>query len=198
MAETTNRTPLGVAEGILKARAWLAGATLVPEYVIDDYPIGRRDRGKCRLGVEHSKGRGWRTVRTTTDKHGRWCSPKKSVYHEGIIVVYTRPGDQHVEAGWLNVSMSGIWLCLANFNQLSLVKAPSYCRPNREPHTYTLVTQVSDLNADMKLVPTGGPTRKQHTIEADPPELCDAYDLWEVECKKFAADVIERIKAAAA
>ena len=54
---------------------------------IDDYPIGRRERGKCRLQVERAQGKGYRTVRTTTNKSGRWCAPKKSTYSNSLIVV---------------------------------------------------------------------------------------------------------------
>jgi hypothetical protein len=54
---------------------------------IDDYPIGRRDRGKCRLQVERAKNKGYRTVRTTTNRAGRWCAPKKSTYSNSLIVV---------------------------------------------------------------------------------------------------------------
>ena len=52
---------------------------------IDDYPIGRRERGKCRLQVERAAGKGYRTVRTTTNKLGRWCAPKKSTYHNSVV-----------------------------------------------------------------------------------------------------------------
>ena len=44
---------------------------------IDDYPIGRRERGKCRLQVERAANKGYRTVRTTTNKAGRWCKPQQ-------------------------------------------------------------------------------------------------------------------------
>src|SRR5271166_3752556 len=54
---------------------------------IDDYPIGRRERGKCRLQVERAAGKGFRTVRTTTNKFGRWCAPKKSTYANNVTVV---------------------------------------------------------------------------------------------------------------
>ncbi|MGO9272906.1 MAG: hypothetical protein ACLQOO_22165, partial [Terriglobia bacterium] len=54
---------------------------------IDDYPMGPRERGKCRLQVERTGGRGYRTVRTTTNKFGRWFAPKKSVYQNGVWVV---------------------------------------------------------------------------------------------------------------
>jgi hypothetical protein len=53
----------------------IASMDLCLDATIDDYPIGRRDRGKCRLQVERAAGKGYRTVRTTTNKFGRWCAP---------------------------------------------------------------------------------------------------------------------------
>ena len=68
------------------------------------YPIGRRERGKCRLHVERAKNKGYRTVRTTTNKFGRWCAPKKSTYRNGIYVVVRDYDDAH----------QGVWLAVGN------------------------------------------------------------------------------------
>ena len=60
-------------------------ANLCLDATIDDYPIGRRERGKCRLQVERAAGKGYRTARTTTNKFGRSCKPKKSTYTNNVI-----------------------------------------------------------------------------------------------------------------
>ena len=69
---------------------------------IEDYPIGRRERGKCWLQVERAAGKGDRTVRTTTNKFGRWCAPKKSTYRNSVYVVVGDYDDEH-QVVWLAV-----------------------------------------------------------------------------------------------
>jgi hypothetical protein len=68
-------------------REQLESSQLCLDATINDYPIGRRERGKCRLQVERAQNKGYRTVRTTTNKHGRWCKPHKSTYSNSLIVV---------------------------------------------------------------------------------------------------------------
>ena len=70
-----------------EVRGVIAKSDLCLDATIDDYPIGRRERGKCRLQVERAAGKGYRTVRTTTNKFGRWCAPKKSTYRNSVYVV---------------------------------------------------------------------------------------------------------------
>jgi hypothetical protein len=64
---------------------------------------GDRQRGKCRLQVERARGKGYRTVRTTTDKPGRWCKPHSSTFRNDITVVV-----DHLEVertiGWLAIN----------------------------------------------------------------------------------------------
>jgi hypothetical protein len=68
------------------------------EAIIPDYPIGRRERGQCKLGAEFVKGKGFRTLRQTTDRHGHWCAPKKSTYSPWpIIVVFDEGADREVQ-----------------------------------------------------------------------------------------------------
>ncbi len=67
---------------------------------IDDYPIGRRERDKCRLQVERVSGKGNRTARTTTNRFGRWCAPKKSTYRNSAYVVI-RDYDEEHQVCWL-------------------------------------------------------------------------------------------------
>jgi hypothetical protein len=70
-----------------QARDLIERTTLCLDATSDDYPIGGNDRRKCRLQVERAKGTGYRTVRTTTDKFGRWCKPHKRRCRDFCIVV---------------------------------------------------------------------------------------------------------------
>ena len=45
----------------------LGDMDLCLDATIDDYPIGTRERGRCRLQVERARSKGYRTVRTTTN-----------------------------------------------------------------------------------------------------------------------------------
>ena len=76
--------------------------TLCLDATIDDYPIGRAEPGKCRLQVERAADKGCRTVRTTTNKHGRWCKPKQSTYRNSVYVVVRDYDDEH-QVVWLSV-----------------------------------------------------------------------------------------------
>ena len=78
--ETKIPTPDEIRATFAGVRQQIVGMNLCLDATIDDYPIGRRERGKCRLQVERAAGKGYRTVRTTTNKFGRWCKPKKSTY----------------------------------------------------------------------------------------------------------------------
>ena len=60
-----------------RAHQFIEAHHLCLDATIEDYPIGRRERGKCRLQVERASGKGYRTVRTTTDRSGRWCKPHR-------------------------------------------------------------------------------------------------------------------------
>ncbi len=52
--------------------------------------INRQERGKCRLQVERSKGKGYRTVRTTTNKHGRWVCTQEVDIQQHVVTVLMR------------------------------------------------------------------------------------------------------------
>ena len=84
-----------------EVRDRLDRSNLCLDATIDDYPIGRSERGKCRLQVERAQNKGYRTVRTTTNKYGRWCAPKKSTYSNSVIVVVRDWDDEHQHA-WLS------------------------------------------------------------------------------------------------
>jgi hypothetical protein len=45
-----------------EVRKTIEGFELSLDATIDDYPIGRRERGKRRLQVERAAGKGYRTV----------------------------------------------------------------------------------------------------------------------------------------
>lgn len=69
--QAVTSTVESVRTACARARQFLEAHHLCPEATIEDYPIGRRERGKCRLQVERARGKGYRTVRTTTDRLGR-------------------------------------------------------------------------------------------------------------------------------
>lgn len=153
----------------------IAGFTMHHVYTIEDYPIGRRDRGRCEMTYLHNPQKGWRTSRRTTDQFGSWCKPKLSVYHRNPIIVVTGPGVDK-EAAWLCFGDSNIYLEAANGACKTITSPPNYCRPRREPHTYTVTTTRMTFDAS-GLTPCGK-TSEDRTLEADPPELCDAYDAY--------------------
>jgi hypothetical protein len=70
-----------------RARQFIEGHHLCLDATIDDYPIGRRERGECRHRVERARGKGYRTFRTMTDKFGRCCKPSKSTLRNDVTVV---------------------------------------------------------------------------------------------------------------
>ncbi len=117
-----------IRETFTRVREQIAGMDLCLDATIDDYPIGRRERGKCRLQVERAKGKGYRTVRTTTNKFGRWCAPKKSTYGNAATVVVRNYDDEH-QVAWLSVGnpsaqWGGTHVCVryANGEGFSLAK----------------------------------------------------------------------------
>ena len=121
----------------------IACMDLCLDATIDDYPIGRRERGKCRLQVERAAGKGYRTVRTTTNKFGRWCAPKKSTYRNSVYVV-VRDYDEEHQVVWLGVRQPGCpvrWgsrhVQYANGDGSALAKCWRNDAPRREDHHYT-------------------------------------------------------------
>ena len=174
-----------------RVRVQIAAMDLCLDATIDDYPIGRRDRGKCRLQVERAAGKGYRTVRTTTNKHGRWCAPKKSTYGNAVTVVVSNYDDEH-QVVWLSVGnpaaqWGGTHFCVryANGEGVALAKCWRNDAPRRELHTYTTTWTKSTLSITGAGVETGEPTQEKetHTLEADSPEKCDGWDVWVEELK---------------
>jgi hypothetical protein len=171
----------------------IAGLTLHHGYTIEDYPIGRRDRGRCEMSYLHNPSKGWRTSRRTTDKFGRWCKPKCSIYDRHPIIVVTGPGVKQ-EAAWLRFGC-GVYLQSANGGCTTLAKSPHYGQPRREPHTYTMVSTRMSIGTDG--ISPGERTETQHTIEADPPELCDAWDAWNDWFQAKVTEIAAQIHAVA-
>ena len=102
----------------------LEGLTVHKTGVIEDYPIGGTNRGKCALQVETNK-RGWRTLKTTTNKHGRWCKPHASTYRT-FGECYVVSGDMvEKDFAWLSISTAnGIILTAANYEHAKVFARP--------------------------------------------------------------------------
>jgi len=181
-------------------REVITASDLCLDATIDDYPIGRRDRGKCRLQVERASGKGYRTVRTTTNKGGRWCAPKKSKYRNSVCVVIHDYDDEH-QVCWLSAgNPAAQWggthvaIQYANGEGFSLASCWRIDAPRREPHTYTTTWTKSKLSITGAGVETGEPTQEKetHTLEADAPEEVTAWDVWCEELstvREFLLDV---------
>jgi hypothetical protein len=170
-----------VQAGCVRAREFIESHHLCLEAIIPDYPIGRRDRGKCCLKVERARGKGYRTVKTTTDKFGRWCQPKKSTYRNDITVVVD---DLECDktTGWLGLSEWCLYVSYASGDGFHIVEAPCRWAPRREDEKVVIQMQ--------PIWPPGAPGKEEtYTLPADPPELCDAWDVW-IERRKRLYDLL--------
>jgi hypothetical protein len=122
------------------AREFIARHHLCLNATIDDYPIGRQDRGKCRLQVDRRSCHGYRLVRTTTDKLGRWCKPHRSQYSDACIVVIDDFYDER-RAVWLKVDPRyGVFIQHADYSSFALVKVEFHGAPTRVQARYTWTT----------------------------------------------------------
>ena len=184
-------TPGEIRSTFESVRQKLGCMDLCLDATIDDYPIGRRERGKCRLQVERTSGKGYRTVRTTTNKLGRWCAPKKNTYRNSVYVVVRDYDDEH-QVVWLAVGNPAaqwggahVTIQYANGAGFSLAKCWRNDAPRRKPQTYTTTWTKSTLSITGAGVETGGPTEEKETstLEADSPEECNAWDVWIEELK---------------
>lgn len=130
-----------------------------PVATIENYPIGGRNRGRCELAVERHAKHGWRTCKTTTNKNGVWCAPKKSVYHKegGCFVVTGGAVERDVE--WLAVTSRGVYFQAANGESRWLLETPFSGYVRREAYHYT-------IGAEKKC------------FEADSPEVIAAWDAY--------------------
>jgi hypothetical protein len=174
-------SPLKTADEIraacAAAREFIARHQLRVDATIDDYPIGRQDRGKCRLQAERRKGHGYRLVRTTTDKFGRWCKPHKSQYSDACTVVIDDFDDER-KAVWLKVDPRyGVFVQHADYSGFALVKIEFHRPPSRVERRVTWTTAKLTITG-AGLLPEEEPREDESVSPADPPELCDAYDAW--------------------
>jgi hypothetical protein len=137
-----------------EVREQIERSNLCLDATIADYPIGRRERGKCRLQVERAANKGYRTIRTTTNKAGRWCKPHKSTYSNSLIVV-VRDWDTEHQHAWLScgnprAEYGGARVCVqyANGAGIALVKCWRNDAPRREDFHYTSVIRTSESDIE--------------------------------------------------
>lgn len=80
-------------------------------YVVEDYPWGFRLRTKIRYWVESKPGYGQRSCRQIMNpKTGKWCAPKKGVYHE-LVFMYC------CEKGYPNFDCYNLHTCTEILNE---------------------------------------------------------------------------------
>jgi hypothetical protein len=158
-------------------RELIQRSQLCLDATIDDYPIGLRERGKCRLQVERNKGHGYRLVRTTTNKFGVWCKPHKSQYSDACIVVID-DYDQDHKAVWLKVDPRyGVFVQHADYTGFALVKVDFCSTPSRvERRVNWTMTKLAITRAGLHS--EEAPHEEVSISPPDPPELCDAYHAW--------------------
>lgn len=70
-----------------------SNARLVAEF--DDWPSGQH-RVNCKFEVHDGGKKGYRVSRTTTDKHGKWCKPKFTVYGGKSAIVDGNDGKTYI------------------------------------------------------------------------------------------------------
>jgi hypothetical protein len=190
-----------------EVRQTIEGYELCLDATIDDYPIGRRERGRCRLQVERAAGKGYRTVRTTNNKHGRWCAPKKSTYTSNVIVVVNHVDDEH-QCAWLccghpagRWGETHVYLQYANGASAWLAQCWRSDAPRRQDHHYSTSTAKPILLTE--LVDGKEPEygeEEHHVLKADPAEEVAAWDVWAEELKavrQLLLDVWNRAAQAA-
>ena len=193
-----------IRETFASVRQLVQRSHLCFDATIDDYPIGRRERGKCRLQVERAAGIGYRTVHTTTNKFGRWCALKKSTYRNSSYVGVRDYDDEH-QVVWLAVGNPAaqwggaqVTVQYANGEGFSLAKCWRNDAPRREPRTYTRTWTTSRLSITGAGVEAGEPTQEKETrtLEADSREECDAWDVW-VEELRSVRELLRNVWTAA-
>jgi len=124
-------------ESVVLAESFLDKGVFAMEHTIDDYPISFSLRGQCKLGVESNR-RGVRSVKTTTDKRGRWCAPKASVYRDGRTTkMFVLACHSDVKCpGWITLCVEGgysggVQLCHANNDTIRIAGCPFASTPQR-------------------------------------------------------------------
>jgi hypothetical protein len=167
-------TPDEVRESFVDLRSNLARYRIVAVHVIEGYPIGRRDRGLCRLEVDYKPSKGYRRIKTTTDKNGGWCAPKRSVWDGFPNYVITGDLEMGRTAGWLQITPQRIAYIYPNGNSSVLLTSPApFGKPRREPETVVFEKRTITFGCAPSQT-----FREEMEMPADPAELCDAYDAW--------------------
>ena len=72
----------------------LTARRFVDSYTIPDYPIGRGYRGQMKVSVEHKPAHGYRVVRQTTDRNGKWNKPHGGTYSPLPRFILEPQGDE--------------------------------------------------------------------------------------------------------
>jgi hypothetical protein len=156
MQTTATMTTNQIREKFSTLLVQVEGLTVHKTGVIQDYPIGGTNRGKCALQVETNK-RGWRTLKTTTNKHGRWCKPHASTYRS-VGQCFVVSGDiVEKDFAWLSIDgEGGITLTAANHECTEVFARPfsSYWVRRKAEVSYGT------------------------HYEADAPEVIEAWDEW--------------------
>jgi hypothetical protein len=168
--QTVRPTVESVRAACARAREFMEAHHLCLDATIDNYSIGRRERGQCRLQVERAKGKGYRTVKTTTDQFGRWCKPHKSTFRNAITVVVDDLDGERT-TGWLAIEDRCVYVHYPNGDGFHVVDAPCTMPPRRTEEKSAIVMRpIFGL--------PGKHERVEHVWPADPPELCNAWDAW--------------------
>ena len=152
------------------------------EFVIEDYPLGygMHSRGQCRLQVQYRPGRGFRTVRDTREPGKDWAPTKKRTkYTPHPIVVVSGPDLGRRAAAWLCMDMvHGPHILCANYDvELELLDCapPLTRRPVRE-HKRDWIAYDG--------------VHREVIFEADPPEMCEAWDRWWLHYRSLASTLM--------
>lgn len=138
-------------------RKQISEMSLSKSGVIEDYPIGGRNRWKCKLEFDVDSKKGWRTVKTTTSKSGQWCAPKKSTYrdHGGVAIASGEGVERDYQ--WVCCTLDGVFLTSASYE-----------------HTWLFESPLSTIVVHHK----EGVSCYGHKFEADTPEFIAAHKAW--------------------
>lgn len=106
----------------------------------EDWPSGG-ERVQCRFDVETDPKKGQRVARTTTDRHGRWCKPKKTTYAHRCAIVDGDDGRTYI----LQESRDYRMVCVMQHNlQFQAESAGESCDPERYAELCELVANAQD------------------------------------------------------
>lgn len=62
----------------------------------ENWPIGGNQKGGCVFEVEFIPKKGWRVIRTTQDRNGQWCKPKKHTFGDRTVIVDGTDGRTYI------------------------------------------------------------------------------------------------------